>query len=109
MANNIKFGDVDIQIPSFEIKKFGGLIAVIIAAITLFFSIYTVGANENAVVLRFGKYSSTTMPGLQFKIPFIDKINTKNYLLRRFFFFFLLFFKIYRIYREGVIREAYYT
>ena len=36
MANNIKFGDVDIQIPSFEFKKFGGLIAVIIAAIILF-------------------------------------------------------------------------
>ena len=75
MANNIKFGDVDIQIPSFEFKKFGGLIAVIIAAIILFFSVYTVGANENAVVLRFGKYSSTTMPGLQFKVPFVDQIK----------------------------------
>ena len=64
MANNIKFGDVDIQIPTIEFKKIGGLIVVIIVAVILFLSIYTVGANENAVVLRFGKYSHTTTPGL---------------------------------------------
>ena len=63
MANNIKFGDVDIQIPSFEIKKFGGLFALIITVIIIFFSVYTVDANENGVVLRLGKYSHTTMPG----------------------------------------------
>ena len=74
MANNIKFGDVDIQIPSFEFKKFSGLIALIAAAIILFFSIYTVEANENGVVLRLGKYSHTTMPGLHFKIPFVDVV-----------------------------------
>ena len=75
MANNIKFGDIDIQIPSFEFKKFGGLIGVIVVAIIVFFSVYTVGANENGVVLRFGKYSHTTMPGLQFKIPFVDQVH----------------------------------
>ena len=74
MANKIKFGDVDIQIPSFEVKKFGGLIGVIVIAIIGFFSIYTVEANENGVVLRMGKYSNTTMPGLHFKIPFIDQV-----------------------------------
>ena len=74
MANNIKFGDIDIQIPSFEFKKFGGLIGVIIVAIIIFFSVYTVDANENGVVLRLGKYSHTTMPGLHFKIPIIDQV-----------------------------------
>ena len=74
MANNIKFGDIDIQIPSFEFKKFSGLFALIAAAIILFFSIYTVEANENAVVLRLGKYSHTTMPGLHFKMPFVDAV-----------------------------------
>ena len=74
MANKIKFGDVDIQIPSFEFKKFGGLIVVIVIAIIGFFSVYTVEANENGVVLRMGKYSNTTMPGLHFKIPFIDQV-----------------------------------
>ena len=74
MANNIKFGDIDIQIPSFEFKKFGGLICAIIIAIILFFSFYTVDANENVVVLRLGKYSHTTMPGLHFKIPLVDQV-----------------------------------
>ena len=74
MANNIKFGDVDIQIPSFDFKKIGGLVIVFIIAITLFFSVYTVQANENGVVLRLGKYYQTTMPGLHFKIPFIDMV-----------------------------------
>ena len=74
MANNIKFGDVDIQIPSFEFKKIGGLIAVIISVIIIYFSVYTVDANENGVILRLGKYSHTTMPGLHFKLPFIDQV-----------------------------------
>ena len=74
MANNIKFGDLDVQIPSFDFKKIGGLITVIIVAITLFFSIYTIQANENGVVLRLGKYHKTTMPGLHFKIPFVDMV-----------------------------------
>ena len=72
MANNIKFGDIDIQIPSFEFKKIGGLITVIVAVIILFLSVYTVEANENGVILRLGKYYETTMPGLHFKVPFID-------------------------------------
>ena len=37
-------------------------------------SFYTVDANENAVILRLGKYYTTTGPGLQFKIPFLDQV-----------------------------------
>ena len=59
MAQNIKFGDVDIQIPSLDFKKFGGLIPVIIILVLASFSFYTVGANENGVILRLGKYSHT--------------------------------------------------
>ena len=75
MANNIKFGDIDVQLPSLDFKKFRGLIALIIVAIICFFSIYTVDANENGVVLRFGKYSHTTKPGLHFKIPLVDQVS----------------------------------
>ena len=74
MANKIKFGDIDLEIPSFEFKKFGGLIALIVTVVIIFFSVYTVDANENGVVLRFGKYSHTTMPGLHFKVPVIDQV-----------------------------------
>ena len=34
-------------------------------------SFYTVDANENAVILRLGKYYTTSGPGLQFKIPLL--------------------------------------
>ena len=76
MAQNIKFGDVDIQIPQFEFKKFGGLFIIIPIIILAFFSFYTVDANENGVVLRLGKYSHTTKPGLHFKIPLVDRVYT---------------------------------
>jgi membrane protease subunit HflK len=35
---------------------------------------YTVEPHEQAVVLRFGKYHATTMPGLHFKLPLIDQV-----------------------------------
>ena len=74
MAQNIKFGDIDVQLPNFEFKKFGSLIVLIAFVILAFFSFYTVDANENGVILRLGKYSHTTMPGLHFKLPIIDRV-----------------------------------
>lgn len=41
-------------------------------------SFYTVQPNEQAVVLRFGKYSSTELPGLHFAIPFVDTVLTAD-------------------------------
>ena len=76
MTQNIKFGDVDIQIPSFNFKKIGWVLPLAIIIIIAFTAFYTVDANENGVVLRFGKYSHTTMPGLHFKIPVIDQVYT---------------------------------
>ena len=35
---------------------------------------YTVKPYEQAVVLRFGKYHATTMPGLHLKVPLIDQV-----------------------------------
>jgi membrane protease subunit HflK len=35
---------------------------------------YTVEPYEQAVVLRFGKYHATTMPGLHFKVPLVDQV-----------------------------------
>jgi membrane protease subunit HflK len=39
---------------------------------------YTVQENENAVVLRFGKYHATTTPGFHFCIPFVDEVLKVN-------------------------------
>lgn len=46
-----------------------GIVAVIVL-IGLFTSFYTVSADSQAVVLRFGKPIKTTNPGLHFKLPY---------------------------------------
>jgi len=53
-----------------------GKIALIITAVILFqivySSFYTIEPGEQGIVLRFGKYSRTTDPGLHFKIPYAE-------------------------------------
>ncbi|AMV39031.1 FtsH protease activity modulator HflK [Planctomyces sp. SH-PL62] len=48
----------------------GALVAVLLISD---FS-YTVEPHEQAVVLRFGAYKATTMPGLHFKLPIVDRV-----------------------------------
>ena len=49
--------------------------AVLLILIAVWGSFYTVETEEVGVVLRFGKYSRTTEPGLRFKLPFgIEKV-----------------------------------
>ena len=59
---------------------FGGMskIFIIILIIILFqvanASYYTITPGERGVVLRFGEYSKTASPGLNFKIPLVDDV-----------------------------------
>ena len=61
-------------------KMFGGVgkILIIILVIVLFqvvnSSYYTIKPGERGVVLRFGEYSKTASPGLNFKIPLVDSV-----------------------------------
>lgn len=50
------------------------VLLVLGTGLVLFDSYYTVKANEQAVVLRFGSYHATSPPGLHFKIPMVDSI-----------------------------------
>lgn len=57
---------------------FGGIFVIIIIGLLVMLaveSVYTVDERERAVVLRFGKYAETLGPGLQFKLPLIDRIE----------------------------------
>ncbi|MBF0105868.1 MAG: FtsH protease activity modulator HflK [Deltaproteobacteria bacterium] len=45
-------------------------VLIFLALITIPSVVYTVATNENAIVLRFGKYHRTELPGLNFKYPF---------------------------------------
>ena len=67
---------IEIKIPEF-IRN--GLILWIVVAVMLLAaavtSIYTVQAESQGVVLRFGQYLKTVEPGLRFKLPFgIDAV-----------------------------------
>ncbi|MFC0538495.1 FtsH protease activity modulator HflK [Pelagicoccus mobilis] len=58
--------------------QFGGIFGVVILALLVwagFSSVYTVPAESQGVVLRFGEYLETKDPGLQFKLPFgVDSV-----------------------------------
>ena len=59
---------------------FGGLgkILLVVGIVILFqivySSFYTIKPGERGVVLRFGKYSKTAAPGLNFKLPLVDEL-----------------------------------
>jgi len=72
MSNDININDFIKNSPIKSVKSF--LIPFIVVFLLLG-SIYTVDANENAVVLRLGKYNSTKGPGLHLKIPFLDVVE----------------------------------
>jgi len=52
------------------------LIAVIVIALLAFTCVYTVAVDEVGVVQRFGRFTRTTQPGLNFKLPLgIEKVT----------------------------------
>ncbi len=62
-----------------------GKVALLISAIILFqivySSFYTIEPGEQGIVLRFGKYTRTTEPGLHFKMPYVEdmvKVDVKT-------------------------------
>ena len=55
-------------------KKFVNIIIILLVVIIIASGIYVVQAENVGVILRFGKYTKTTMPGLHLKIPLIDKV-----------------------------------
>ena len=74
MSNKYKFGNLEFEAEGPILKQPRKFLAILISIFLVYSSIYTVDANENAVILRLGKYHSTTNPGLQFKLPLIDSV-----------------------------------
>lgn len=51
------------------------VLVAVVALIALFTMMYTVPAESQGILLRFGRYSKTVEPGLHFKLPFgIDRV-----------------------------------
>lgn len=73
-------GPQTITIPSFDPQRRRSLIIATAIGLVVFLgltgSFYSVGPESVAVVQRFGRYLTTTDPGLRFKLPFgIDKVT----------------------------------
>jgi membrane protease subunit HflK len=56
-------------------KSFGIIVLILVLIAAVKSSIYTVGPDEEAIVIRLGRYVTTTTPGLHFKFPFIEQIE----------------------------------
>ena len=74
MNKKYQFGDVEVEVPEFDYKKVFPLIFLAILFLLAYMSVYSIRAEEQGVLLRFGKYSSISQPGLHFKIPIIDEV-----------------------------------
>lgn len=65
------------EIPPFLKKIFKNIktvIFVVVVVIVAWSGFFQVGPEEAGVIVRFGKYTKTVMPGLNFKIPFIEEV-----------------------------------
>ena len=71
-------------------KYLGPILVVLLVVIGGFTSFYTVEPDEEAVVIRLGKYLTTNSPGLHFKVPMgvdnVIKVKTKRVLQAEFGF-----------------------
>ena len=56
--------------PRPPMKLVAGGFGLVVAALLVFTTYYTVPAESAGVVLRFGKYVETAQPGLHFKLPY---------------------------------------
>jgi membrane protease subunit HflK len=65
------------EIPPFlkkVLKNIKTVVAGIILVAVAWSGFFQVGPEEAGVIVRFGKYTKTVMPGLNFKIPFIETV-----------------------------------
>jgi membrane protease subunit HflK len=56
------------------LQNIKSVITVVIVLIVAWSGFFQVGPEEAGVITRFGKYTQTVMPGLNFKIPFFEQV-----------------------------------
>ena len=61
-----------------NLKKLFIIVPIFFGILAVLSSIYTIQPGEVGVIQRFGKFSSYTSPGLNLKIPFVDKLTKVN-------------------------------
>ena len=64
------------RMPRIPVRTIASIAAIVLFILLIWTSYYTVQAESEAVVLRFGKFLKTVEPGLHFKLPFgIDHVT----------------------------------
>jgi len=85
-GSSFNVGGEEIRLPSISKNHILIGVIVILAAILLFTSFYTIKTDEVGVIKRFGRYSRTTGSGLHLKLPFgiesLTKIKGSQYIFR---------------------------
>jgi membrane protease subunit HflK len=66
----VVMGREEFRMPPVSKRMVGFVVLIVLGLIFLFTTFYKVGADEVAVVRRFGRYVRTTEPGLHLKWPF---------------------------------------
>lgn len=75
MDQSSKFDLENLKPPNISGKMIRNVVIVIVLAILFFSSWFTVSPEEVGVILRFGEFTRTADPGLNFKFPFgIEKV-----------------------------------
>jgi modulator of FtsH protease HflK len=89
VQRNVDIQDINLNLPPLHTILWG--VVVLIVGVAVWTSYYTVPAESEGVVLRFGKYEDTVASGLHFKVPFgIDQVTilpTRRQLKMEFGFF----------------------
>lgn len=60
------------------VRRSGTLIVVVLVGLFLFAGMYKVGPGERGVIRTFGRESNQTVPGLHFRIPFLQQVDIVN-------------------------------
>ena len=77
MDQNTPFDFSQFQLPKIEMRTIRWIVVGILIFILGFSSFFTVNPEEVGVILRFGKYTRTANPGMNFKLPFGIEAVTK--------------------------------
>jgi modulator of FtsH protease HflK len=63
-----------INVPKFSPRGIAAIAVAVVALVTLYNGVYQVQPDEEGVVLRFGKFTRVTEPGLHFLVPYAENV-----------------------------------
>ena len=76
MEDNFRIVDVGrLKLPKIPWRAAVAGLVALVALVAIAGTVYQIEPEEVGVILRFGKYTRTTNPGLHFKLPFVEEMT----------------------------------